>query len=188
MRSWYLQVLISTKRPLLHEFNDADWKAVLQYQADPAFLRCYPWLHRSPGDLREFVCRFIEWSQERPRTKFQLAMILQSEKQLIGNCGLRMPSSDSKDGEFGCELNPRYWRHAFGMEAARAMLQFGFGKLQLHRIWAECAAENVAASRLAEKIGMQKERNLREHKWTMGRWWDTLIYAILDHEWKANTS
>ena len=181
-------MLIPTKRLFLREFNDADLKAVFQYQADPEFLRCYPWLHRSPGDVREFVCRFTEWSQERPCTKIQLAVILQSVGRLIGNCGLRMLSSDSKDGEFGCELNPRYWRHAYGTEAARPMLQFDFRKLQLHRIRAECAAENVAASRLAEKIGMRKERNLREHKWTMGRLWDTLIYAILDHEWKANTS
>jgi len=181
-------MLIPTKRLFLREFNDADWKAVFQYQADPEFLRCYPWLHRSPGDVREFVCRFIEWSQERPCTKIQLAVILQSVGRLIGNCGLRKINDESKEGEIGCEVNPEYWGYGYGAEAARAMLQFGFGALGLHRIWAHCVAENVAASRLAEKIGMRKERNLREHKWMMGRWWDTLICAILDHEWKANTS
>jgi hypothetical protein len=36
-----------------------------------------------------------------------------------------------------------------------------------------------------EKIGMRQEGRLRENEWMKGLWWDTLLYAILEHEWQT---
>ncbi|MCL7455325.1 MAG: GNAT family N-acetyltransferase [Anaerolineae bacterium] len=36
-----------------------------------------------------------------------------------------------------------------------------------------------------ERRGMRLEGRLRENRWFKGRWWDTLIYGILDREWEA---
>lgn len=33
---------------------------------------------------------------------------------------------------------------------------------------------------------MRQEGRLREHEYFKGRWWDTLLYAILDDEWEAH--
>jgi len=72
----------------------------------------------------------------------------------------------------------------YATEAARALLTFGFGQLRLHRIFATCDPANTASARVLEKIGMQREGLLREHEWVKGRWRDSFLYAILDHEWK----
>jgi len=130
---------------------------------------------------------FINWQRAQPRTKFQLAIILQRERRLIGNCGIRMRNPDSGEADIGYELDSRYWRQGYATEAAQAMLTFGFRELQLHRIWAHCIAENVASAHVLEKIGMQQEGRLRENEWMKGRWWDTLVYAILDREWHTLT-
>ena len=61
-------------------------------------------------------------------------------------------------------------------------LAFGFGDLGLHRVWAHCVAENAASARVLEKVGLRQEGRLREHEVFKGRWWDTLLYAILDRE------
>jgi RimJ/RimL family protein N-acetyltransferase len=34
-----------------------------------------------------------------------------------------------------------------------------------------------------EKIGMRQEGRLREREYFKGRWWDVLLYGILEHEW-----
>ena len=39
----------------------------------------------------------------------------------------------------------------------KALLDFGFGNLNLHRIIAHCDAENAASYKLMEKIGMRQE-------------------------------
>jgi len=36
-----------------------------------------------------------------------------------------------------------------------------------------------------EKVGMRPEGRLREKEYFKGRWWDTLLFAILDYEWRA---
>ena len=71
-------------------------------------------------------------------------------------------------------------------EAARAIVAFGFAGLGLHRVWDECVADNVASARVLEKLGMRREARYLEHRWYKGRWWDTLLYAMLNHEWRRN--
>jgi ribosomal-protein-alanine N-acetyltransferase len=65
------------------------------------------------------------------------------------------------------------------------MLHFGFTELDLHRIWAWCIADNIGSIRVLEKLGMRLEGRLREKERFKGRWWDKLIFAILDFEWQA---
>lgn len=180
-------MVITTTRLYLREFVTDDWPTMLRYQSDPRYLRYYPWDQRSEEDVQALVLRFLAWQQEEPRTKYQLAMVLQSGGRLngplIGNCGLRKPYIEATEAELGCELDPDYWGQGYAAEALRAMLRFGFGTMYLHRIWASCIAENSAALRLVERLGLRQEGRLREQCWMKGHWWDTVIYAMLEHEW-----
>lgn len=178
-------MILTTDRLLLREFEESDWQAILTYQSDPLYLQYNPWTSRTEEDVRHFVQTFISWSEEQPRNKFQWAIVLPAEGQLIGNCGIRMRSSYAMDADIGYELDNRYWGNGYATEAAHALLAFGFRELRMHRIWAHCVAENVASARVLEKIGMQCEGRLRENEWMKGRWWDTLLYAILEQEYQA---
>ncbi|MHB8647545.1 MAG: GNAT family N-acetyltransferase [Thermomicrobiales bacterium] len=171
-----------TDRLILREFAPDDWRAVRAYQSDPRYLRFYEWEERSEADVRAFVDMFIGFQHETPRTKFQLAITLPEGGELIGNCGIRVRDPAARAGDIGYELNPRFWGRGYATEAARAMLAYGFGPLGLHRVSAECLAENTASAHVLEKIGMRREGHLRENVWMKGRWRDTLLYAILDHE------
>lgn len=178
---------LTTERLLLREFADDDWPAVLAYQSDPRYLRYYPWTERTAEDVQAFVQAFIEQQRQEPRLKFQLAIVLRAEGQLIGNCGLRQDSPDARQADIGYELDPAHWGHGYATEAARAMLRFGFEERGVHRIWAHCLAENIASARVLEKIGMTLEGRQRETQWFKSRWWDSLLYAILEQEWRGQT-
>jgi RimJ/RimL family protein N-acetyltransferase len=158
---------------------------VLAYQSDPLYLRYYHWTHRTEQDVRQFVRMFIAQREQEPRTKFQLAITLASDGRLIGNCGIRMKTPGAREADLGYELDPRYWGSGYATEAAIELLAFGFRDVGLHRIWAWCIAENAASARVLEKVGMRQEGRLRENDWMQGRWWDTLLYAMLEHEWQT---
>ncbi len=128
---------------------------------------------------------FITQRQKQPRTKFQLAIDLKSDHQLIGNCGIRMGASSAHAADIGFELTPQQWRHGYATESARTMVHFGFTELGLHRIWSWCIADNVGSARVLERLGMRLEGWLREKEYFKDRWWDTLQFAIFDDEWKA---
>ena len=178
-------MILTTKRLVLREFEEEDWRAVLAYQSHPLYLRYNPWTHRTEQDARAFVRRFIGQHEEEPRAKYQLAITLASDGQLIGNAGIRMKALDDWEADIGYELDPRYWGYGYASEAAGALLAFGFQELGLHRIWAWCIAENIASARVLEKIGMRQEGHLRENEWMKDHWWDTLLYAILEDEWQT---
>lgn len=177
---------LTTARLILREFEAGDWSAVLAYQSDPHYLRYYAWTERTPEAVRTFVETFLAQQREHPRTRFQLAVTLKSNGKLIGNCGIRLAADGAQIGDIGYELSPDYWGQGYATEAAREIVRFGFEELRLHRIWAQCIADNTASARVLEKLGMQREGRLRENEHFKGRWWDTLLYGILDREWREN--
>jgi ribosomal-protein-alanine N-acetyltransferase len=174
-----------TERLILREFRADDWPAVLAYQTDPRYLRYYAWTGRTEKEVRAFVQMFLDQQQARPRIKFQLAVTLQSSHRLIGNCGIRLEAPDAHEGDIGYELDPDHWGQGYATEAARAIVRFGFTELGLHRIWSWCIADNLGSARVLEKVGMRLEGRQRDNERFKGRWWDTLLYAILEDEWRA---
>jgi hypothetical protein len=74
------------------------------------------------------------------------------------------------------------WR---ATEGTRASVAFGFDTLRLHRIAAICVADHVASTHVLEKLGLQREGRLREVAYYKGRWWDELVYGLLEGEWQA---
>ena len=174
---------LRTDRLLLRELVASDWAAVLAYQSDPRYLRYYEWEERTEDEVRAFLAMLIGYQHEIPRLKFQFAVTLPETGQLIGNCGIRVRDPDARRADIGYEFDPGHWGNGYATEVARAMLAFGFGPLGLHRIAAECLAENTASAHVLEKIGMTREARLRHDIRMKGRWWDTLIYAILDEEY-----
>ncbi len=175
---------INTERLRLREFAHDDWRAVLDYQRDPRYLRYYTWTERTENDVRDFVRMFLDWRDERPRRRFQLAIIRGSDDRLIGNCGLRRAPDNDDDAELGYELDPDCWGQGYATEAASAMVQFGFDGLGLRRITSWCIADNAASSRVLERLGFRLERRLCRQQHFKGRWWDILTYVLTVGEWQ----
>jgi len=70
-------------------------------------------------------------------------------------------------------------------EALQALLEFGFGELDLNRIDADIDPRNSASARTLERLGFTKEGYLRE-RWIVGdEVSDTAIYGLLRREWRV---
>ncbi|HEX5807404.1 MAG TPA: GNAT family protein [Anaerolineales bacterium] len=177
---------LETERLILRDFVKDDWRRVLEYQSDSLYLRYNNWTERTPGAVQEFVGWFLNQQAQQPRIKYQLAIVLKSTNQLIGNCGVRMESADAFEADMGYELDPKHWQRGYATEAAHAIVDVGFGSLGVHRIWAHCVADNIGSAHVLEKLGMKLEGQLREKEYYKGRWWDTLIYGILAREWEIH--
>jgi RimJ/RimL family protein N-acetyltransferase len=178
-------MILTTERLILRDFVESDWEAVLAYQQDPLYLRYYEWTSRTGEEVREFIQMFLDHQKQIPRIKFQFAVTLKSHGQLIGNCGVRRNSLETPEADMGYELDPRYWGRGYATEAARAVMGFGFSRLNVRRISAWCVAENVGSARVLEKLGMELKGRVQDHQYFKGRWWDTLSYAISYEEWRA---
>jgi RimJ/RimL family protein N-acetyltransferase len=130
---------------------------------------------------------FLNQQRQIPRIKYQFAITLKSTGQLIGNCGVRRDSPETREGDMGYELDPRFWGKGYATEAAQTVLSFGFSHMHLHRVSAWCIAENVASARVLEKLGMRLQTRTQDHQYFKDQWWDTLSYAISHDEWQMQT-
>jgi ribosomal-protein-alanine N-acetyltransferase len=179
-------MMLNSGRLFLREFIESDWKAVLAYQSDPLHLQYYRWTHRTAGDVQSFLQTFIDQQQQLPRYRFQFAAILRAGDELIGNCGIRKSTPGAREAEIGFELHPAYWCRGYATESAGLLLAFAFDELKVHRIWARCLAENRPSSRVLDKLGMRLEGRLSQNEWFKEKWRDTLLYGVLEDEWRQH--
>jgi len=175
---------ILTTRLRLREFLPTDAPSVLRYQNDPEYLKFYEWESRTPQEVQEFIGLFIDWQQEEPRSKYQLAITLRQSGKLIGNVGIRQMSVISSEAELGFELDPQYWGLGYATEAAQAMLDFAFTALGVLTVSAEVIAENQRAQNVIERLGMHLVERYFANQYFKGRWWDSLSYTLSEGDWQ----
>ena len=172
--------MFRSERLLLREFSDEDFQAVHAYASDPDVVRYMTWGPNSEDETREFLRLAKSNAEMDPRVQFGLAIVRHASDELIGSIGLHV---DGSNAMLGFCYARSAWGRGYATEAARVLLDFGFGSLGLHRIWADCDSENAASIRVLQKLGMRQEGHLRHDCQIRGEWRDTLVFAILDNEW-----
>jgi ribosomal-protein-alanine N-acetyltransferase len=173
---------INTERLLIRDFQLEDWKPVLDYTSDSNVMRYIPEGVFSEQDVKDFVSNNIGENAEK------FPVLLKEENVLIGHMAFHKWFGEGTY-EIGWVFNPKYHNNGFASEAARAILKYGFEKMNIHRIIATCQPQNIPSYRIMEKIGMRREAHFKKcmpayFKKGNGEWWDEYFYAILEEEWK----
>jgi RimJ/RimL family protein N-acetyltransferase len=114
-------------------------------------------------------------------------VVLPETGQPIGDVQLTWTSREHRQGEIGYIIHPDHTGNGYATEAAGLMLRLGFEGLGLHRIEGRLDARNQASARVLERLGMRREGCLEHARFVRGEWTDELIYAILEHEWLAQS-
>lgn len=171
---------IETSNLVLRDFSVSDREAYRNLRNDDKFKRFYADEDVSFGKSDFLLDMFISQSAEQPRTKYQFA-IESRDGDLIGSCGIRLESN--RQASVGCELGRRWQANGYALEAASAVIDFGFERCGVHRIYAETISENKAALRLCGMLGMRVEAELLENRYFQSRWWNTTVLALLEQEW-----
>lgn len=168
---------------------------------------------RLRGDERNDLPKFVEWlndsevrhylsmslpisqaSEEnwfdnilkRPPEEQPLAIEIKVGKEwkLIGNCGIFEINWRVRSAEVGIFIGVKsYWNKGYGTQVMRLLLRYGFGTLNLNRIFLRVDAENLGGIRAYEKAGFIHEARLRQSDFREGKYCDDLIMSVLRSEW-----
>lgn len=177
--------MLEGPRVILREFVPDDVAAVAVYSVDEEVGRYQDWQSLTPAAARAFIDRAIVAAQQTPRANFDFAIIERTSQALVGDASIGIDSDRDKRAEVGFTLRRDRWGHGLATETARLLLAFGFGRLGLHRIAATAHPDNTASVRVLEKVGMTFEGRLRDHLRTRGEWRDSLVWSILEPQWRA---
>lgn len=174
---------LMSERLALRCLEPGDAQALFQIFSDREVMQYWssaPWTDQAEGvELVKNVRRcFAE------RSLFQWGVVRLSDDSLIGTCTLSRVDPQNRRAEIGFALRRDLWGRGYMSEATRAMLQFAFQKLELHRVEADVDPRNNASIRLLERLGFQREGYLRE-RWLVGKEInDTVFYGLLQREWQ----
>lgn len=169
---------VKTKRLLIRNFEFKDWQAVYEYTSDRNVMKYIPEGVFSEKAAKEFVNKNIGDKAEN------FPVVLIDENILIGHIAFYKYFGEHTY-EIGWVFNPKYYNRGFATEAAKAVVQYGFEKMKLHRIIATCQPQNIPSHRIMEKIGMRREGYFKKCIPKGNEWWDEYYYAILDEEWES---
>jgi ribosomal-protein-alanine N-acetyltransferase len=146
--------------------------------------RVTAWLSFDSRDrvgTERMITAAISEAEADPRTEYYLAVAHPDSDRVIGF--VRLALGGVRAAKLGYAIHADHWGRGHATDAARAIIDFGFQALELHRITAAVGPDNHASQAVLKRLGFIHEGRLREHVFTNGAWRDSLLYSLLGNEW-----
>jgi RimJ/RimL family protein N-acetyltransferase len=173
---------LESERLILRRFADSDLVPFLAYRNDPEVARYQAWESCTEQEAKSMIKQLRKEEPGSPGEWFQLAIELKKTGALIGDCALKV-ELDGRQAEIGFTLSREHQGKGYASEAVSRLLDYAFGDLGLHRVFAITDQENEPSFALLERLGMRREGSFVQNAWFKGRWTSEYLYAVLEDEW-----
>jgi ribosomal-protein-alanine N-acetyltransferase len=157
-----------------------DWQSLFAIESDPEVVRYQAFEPFSAERARDYLRDAERDRLLRPRQCFDLAVLV--GEAMIGRVGMRLVGD--REASIWFSFRRDQWGTGYASEAARALVDYAFHHLGVHRIFGDCDPHNLGSIRVMEKLGMRREAHHVENAFIKNQWCDSLIYAILEREWR----
>jgi len=172
---------------LLRPFTADDFEALFAIQSRADVARWLYWEPRGEDEVRADLDEKIARSVlRRDGDKLSFAVVLKETSELIGYGGVFLLSAEHRQGEIGFVFHPDHQGKGYATETARLLLKLAFDEFGMHRVIGRLEPRNDRSARLLERLGMRQEAHLVENEFVKGEWQSELVYALLEHEWRAS--
>ena len=145
--------------------------------------RTEPTVEESEAFARKARGDFLE------RRELHLRAFLAGTETLVVCGGLHEVDWTVPSAEIGYWCRARFQGQGYVSEAVRAMLAYGFERLDMQRIAIHCDERNVRSRRVAERVGLTFEGVLRnEARDAQGALRNTLVFAMTPAEFATKSA
>lgn len=177
-------------RVYLRPARQSDWRAWASLRSESRdFL--VPWEPSWSSDAlsraafrRRLRSHEAEWQRG---TGYSFLMFRSDDDALIGGITLsNVRRGVAQSASLGYWVGEPFARQGYMTEGLRAVLDFAFERLALHRIEAACLPANRASQALLCKIGFREEGYSRQYLRINGRWQDHCLFAVLRDDARPN--
>lgn len=177
--------LLHSPRLILRPFEARDAQPFADYRSDPAVAQYQGW--QAPYSLEQaqaLVAQMQAAVPGQPGGWYQIAIEVQADHQMIGDCAFKILDEDARQAEVGVTLARPFQGQGYAHEALTCLLDYLFGELGLHRVRANCDPANQASARALQRLHFRHEGRWVESLWFKGAWADEDWYALLAREWQ----
>lgn len=171
---------LETSRLHLRQIRSDDAPAMLKLRSDPQVMQ---YLDRDPfqterqaHDLIQMISRDYLEGQS---VNWAVTLKEDKQSQMVGYCGLINYLKNHFRAEVGYLLAPSLWGKGIMKETLRAVLEYGFDKMQLHSVEAQLNPGNKASIALLAKFNFRREAYFKEAYYYNGVFIDSAVYSLL---------
>ena len=175
-----------TERLTLRMLEDRDVEALWRIRSQPLVAE---WMTSLSPELDAF--------REAMREPFRIdaTIVVELEGRVIGDLMIRVEDpwaqtevkerAAGRQAELGWCFDPEVKGNGYATEGVVELIRISFEELGLHRVIANCFAENTPSWKIMEKVGMRREaHNVQDSLHRDRGWCDGLVYALLAEEWR----
>lgn len=179
----FSDVTLHTARLRLRPLAPSDAEAIFALRSDARVQR---YGSHPPWTQREAAHAYIERDIEAMAagTGAQFGIERRDGGTVVGTCSLHELNPSCRRAEVGYVLLPSQWGRGYASEAVAALLDWGFGPLELNRVEADIDPRNTPSARVLERLGFTREGHLRERWIVAGEVSDSWLYGLLAREWR----
>lgn len=176
---------IETERLILRRFEYTDDDAMLRYWiADEKIQSLYSEpVYTTKEAVKELLDKYIG-SYER-EDYYRWAIIEKDSMECIGQIAYFLVDNKNHFAEIEYCIGSDFQRQGLATEATKAVIAYGFEKMNLHKVQICTKTINAPSKRVIEKCGFTYEGTLRDYFYMNGEYVGRLYFSILKDEWKG---
>lgn len=139
-----------------------------------------PWVGRmkSVNDMKDY----IKGSEALIQQQKEISFAILYEQQVVGRIGLHHLNMLNRSGAIGYWLIKEAEGKGIVTKSCKAIINYGFNELGLHRIEIKAAVDNLRSQAVPEKLNFRREGVLRQAELVNNEFLDLILYSILRHE------
>lgn len=173
-----MNIILETRRLILRRQVPADLDDLWALYCDPEITKYIPDAPRTREQARQELEWYMNGHPRNPDLGLW-ATIHKETGKFIGRCGLLPWDIEGKqEVEVAYTIARDFQGQGLATEAARGILGYGFGKLNLTRLVSMIEPDNLASQRVVEKIGMALEKRVHE-----GEYPPFFVYTVNGLSW-----
>ena len=174
---------LRTERTTLRAMHPIDAEDMFDYARRDDVTKFLLW--NSHPDIN-YTKQYLSYVHERYTLGdfYDWAVIDRESHRMIGTAGFTKIDAAHRSAEIGYVLNPDFHGRGYGTEVARAVVEFGFTQLGLHRIEARFMQGNHASCRVMEKLGMTFEGFHRDLIFVKGEFRTVGVCAMTEEDYE----
>jgi ribosomal-protein-serine acetyltransferase len=141
-----------------------------------------PWVAdmQTVEGLKEYLKNAEKLCQEKKEASFAIIF----NNVAVGRIGLHHLNMQNKIGAIGYWLSKEVQGHGIILKSCKALINYGFQNLGLHRIEIKAAVNNLKSQAIPVKLNFVKEGLLRQAEFVNNQFLDLLLYSMLSDEWQ----
>jgi len=161
-----------TFRPL----EAADLELRTKWQNNPIVGKNLGWQIRKGTTIAEAK----EWFKSYVNNKNDQRYIIEANNKPVGIVGLTDINPIDKNAMLYVIIGEDSYRgQGIGRKTCEYIIDYGFNKLHLHKIWLEVNSYNKTAINLYESLGFQQEGCLKEQIYLEDKYYDEIYMGLI---------